>query len=244
MAQNGMDDMMDMDNDLNVGKDIFTDFSEELEDAEIQEDQRFWHYGRFFSVYSGLGITTFDGNRGKLYINDPPGFNFSIYYFQHFRSSYGIGLQHTQHHFIIDEPVFAYLADPLGLVEVEMLRTFFGHKHYIDTTNLATSITYANPYLIGRVEYWYVTNRFRKQGHLEDNKGKALGISAGFGLEFPIKLRESYINLEFLGHSVNFHDKYTQDYAPTETNPDGYGYADLSGNVYSTYINYVINWGP
>ena len=233
-----------MDDDLNIGGDIFTDFSEELEDVQIQEDERFWRYGRFFSLYWGLGITSFGGNRGLLYKHDPPGFGFGIYYFKNFQSAYGLGIQYTQHHFLIESPVSAYAKDPLGYVEVEMLRSYFGYKYYIDTTNLSTAVTYSHPYFIGRMEYWYLTNKFQDQSALPDDTGGGLGFSFGFGLEFPIKLRESYVNLEFLMHAVNFHDKHTQDYAPVANNLNGYGYADLSGRTYSTYVNYVFSWGP
>ena len=36
------------DDDLNVGGDIFTDFSEDVENAKLVEDERFYRYGRFF----------------------------------------------------------------------------------------------------------------------------------------------------------------------------------------------------
>ncbi len=233
-AQDAIDDGLD--DDLNIGGDIFTDFSEDIEDAQIQEDERFWRYGRFFSIYWGLGITSFDGNRELLYKHNPPGFGFGIYYFKNFQSAYGIGIQYTEHYFLIESPVFAYLVDPLGYVEVDMLRSYFAYKYYIDTTDLSTAITYSHPYFIGRMEYWSLTNKFRDQSALPDDKGNALGFSFGFGLEFPIKLKESYVNLEFLMHAVNFHDKHTQDYSPLAE--------DLSGKVYSTYINYVFSWGP
>ena len=110
--------MEDMDDDLDIGGDIFTDFNEELEMTQIQEDERFWRYGRFFSLYLGLGLTSFDGNRGLLYREAPPGYSFGFYYFRDFQSAFGMGLQYTQHHFSIDRPVFAYASNPLGFVEV------------------------------------------------------------------------------------------------------------------------------
>ena len=236
--------MGDLDNDLDIGGDIFSDFNEELEMAQIQEDERLWRYGRFFSLYLGLGLTSFDGNRGLLYKHDPPGLAFGFYYFRDFQSAFGIGIQYTRHHFTIERPVFSYAQNPLGFVDVSALRFYLGYKYFIDTTNLSTAITYSNPYFAGRVEYWYLTNRFRDQRAIPDDTGGAVGISLGFGLEFPVKIKESYINLEFLAHTVNFHDKYTQDYAPVATNPDGYGFSDLSGRAYSTTVNYVVNWGP
>jgi hypothetical protein len=43
------------DDDLNVGGDIFTDFSEDVENAKLVEDERFYRYGRFFCFNSYQG---------------------------------------------------------------------------------------------------------------------------------------------------------------------------------------------
>ena len=60
--------------DLNIGGDIFSDFNEDLEDKQMMEDERFFKYGRFFSFSLYMGLTSFDGNRGSIYNNDPPTF--------------------------------------------------------------------------------------------------------------------------------------------------------------------------
>jgi hypothetical protein len=121
-----------------------------------------------------------------------------------------------------------------------MLRVFLGYRYYFDTTNLGTAITYSNPYLIGRLEYWYQTNKYIDQTELPHDSGGGLGFGMGFGLEFPIEVKETYLGLEFLVHSVNFPDKNTQKYAPV--NPGGYGFDNLGGNAYSTMVSYVFNW--
>ena len=236
--------VLEIDDDLSVDNDIFTDFNDDLRTSQIHEDERLWHYGRYFSFHLGTSLTSFDGNRGLLYKNDPPGYGLGFYYFSDFQSSFGLGFQYTKHHFFINQPVFAYAVDPLGFVDVSILRVYFSHRYYIDTTNLSTALTYSNPYFVGRMEYWYLTNKFVDQSRLLEDSGGGLGFSVGFGLEFPLKLKETYINLEFLVHSVNFHDKHTQDYAPIADNPNGYGFADLTGRAYSTSVNYVFNWGP
>lgn len=235
---------LEVDDDLNIGNDIFSDFNDDIQISQIHEDERLWHYGRYFSLLLGTGLTSFDGNRGLLYKHDPPGYGLGFYYFGSFQSSFGLGFQYSKHHFFIDQPVSSYAVNTLGFVDVSILRTYFGYRHYIDTTNLSTALTYSNPYFVGRMEYWYLTNEFIDQSQLPEDSGGGLGLSLGFGLEFPLRLKETYINLEFLVHSVNFHDKYTQDYAPVETNPDGYGFADLTGRAYTTSVNFVFNWGP
>jgi hypothetical protein len=121
-----------------------------------------------------------------------------------------------------------------------MLRIFFSYRYYIDTANLGTAITYSNPYLISRLEYWYTTNEYTDQSETPKSAGGGIGGGLGFGLEFPVEIKESYIGLEFLFHSVAFFDKNTRDYAPL--NDGEYGFENLGGNAYSTMISYVFNW--
>ena len=130
------------------------------------------------------------------------------------------------------------LAINIGQVDITQLRVFWGYRYYIDTANLGTAITYSNPYLTGRLEYWYSVNKFRDRG--DDDNGGGLGVGLGFGLEFPIRIKESYINIEFLYHTVNFHDKFTTLYQPVAGST--LGFQDLSGNVYSTIAAYVISY--
>ena len=222
-----------------IGGDIFSDFNEELEAAAIVEEERFYRYARFFSFNMALGLTSFDGNRGKAYENNPPTYGVSVTFFSSFQTAYSLGLEYSKHHFFIDHPVHKY-NNNLGMVEVSMLRVFFAFRRYLDTSDLGTAITYANPYVVARPEYWYTTNKFIDQPSIPNNGGGGIGLGVGFGLEFPMKVKESYLGVEFLFHTVNFHDKYTQDYRPR---PDSsYGYEDLSGNAYSTMVSYIINW--
>ncbi len=240
-GQGGINDGFSIEeDDLQIGGDIFTDFNEDVEESQVLEDERFFRYGRFFSFAISLGITTFDGNRGTAYENDPPSYGLQVYYFSDFFNSFGMGFEFSKHHFFIDQATTGFDPNPPGLIDVNILRVFFAYRFYIDTANLGTAITYSNPYFIGRVEYWYLTNKFIDQSLLADDSGGGLGFGLGFGLEFPIKLKESYIGTEFLFHSVNFHDKFTQNYRPLSEG--GFGFDDLTGNVYSLMVSYVISW--
>ncbi len=247
-VQADFDPFADEDAELNIGGDIFTDFSEETDSARVVEDERFFRYGRFFTFQLALGLTTFGGNRGRAYRNNPPNYGIGINYFSDFRNAFGVGLEFSKHHFFLDDEVHGYHdgdegsdSGP-GLVDVSMLRVYFSVRRYLDTSDLGTAITYANPYFTGRLEYWYLTNKFQdQQDILANNSGGGLGLGVGFGLEFPIELKHSYLGVEALWHSVNFHDKYTQDYAPVEWG-SGFGYRDLAGSVWSLMASYVINW--
>ena len=43
-----------MDDDIELGSDIFSDFSEDITQKEMAEDERFYRYGRFFSFEKGI----------------------------------------------------------------------------------------------------------------------------------------------------------------------------------------------
>lgn len=251
-AQDAPNDIFSADDDdLNIGGDIFTDFSEDVENAQLVEDERFYRYGRFFSFNVSLGITSFDGNRGLAYENSPPSYGVSFTFFKDFQTALGLGVEYSKHSMFLKDPVQGFpdkLCDnngtPVecapGQIDISMLRIFFGYRYYIDTTNLGTAITYSNPYLIGRIEYWYQTAEYIDQSQLPKDAGGGLGMGVGFGLEFPLTLKESYLGLEFLFHTVNFPDKDSQSYAPIQ--PNGYGFEDMKGNAYSTMVSYIFNW--
>ena len=252
--------------DFTVGGDIFSDFHQDRDNAQIAEDERFFRYGRFFTFHLSLGLTTFDGNRGKAYRGNPPGYGIGVTYFSTFQTAFGIGFEFSKHDFFLDHEVLGYHDGPgnsnhgPGSVDVSMLLFYFSTRYYLDTRNLGTAITYSNPYFIARLEYWRVTNKFvgRKgiiptnangevisddpyTGMIANDAGGGLGLGVGLGLEFPIKLGQSYLGIDFLFHTVNFHDKFTKRYAPVKWG-SGFGYDDLTGNVWSSQVAYVINW--
>ncbi len=237
--------------DLNLGGDIFTDFHEEIDASNVMEDERFYQYGRFFSFNLSMGMTAFDGNRGKAYENEHPTYGLSFDFFSDFNNSYTLGVEYSLHHFYLDHPVHGHNTDHenpddgegVGLVEVSMLRAFFGYRYHIETSDLGTAITYSNPYATIRMEYWYMQNKFIDRPDISpDEKGGGLGVGIGGGLEFPIKLQESYIGLEVLVHIVSFKDKYTQNYRPVANSTTGFGYNDFTGRGYSFICSYVIAW--
>lgn len=245
----GTESVIDVENeDLKIGGDIFSNFNEDIDATQVLEDERFYHYGRFYSLNLAIGVTTFDGNRGRAY-EDELSYGLSVNYFLDFETSFVLGVEYSQHHFFLDYPVNAYrnnteghTDEGAGLVKVGMLRAFFGYRYYIDTSNLGTAITYSNPYFTTRLEYWYVTNTFMDTDYPKDNGGD-LGFGIGGGLEFPVKLKQSYIGVEALVHISNFHDKDTGNYRPVGDNQyNNFGYDDLSGYGYSVLVSYIMNW--
>lgn len=229
--------------DLNIGGDIFSDFNEDLENTQVMEDERFYKFGRLFSFQVGLGMTQFTGNRGQLYVNDHPSYGLGVNYFIDFQSSFGMGVEFSKHHFELLEPTSGSGTERgYGFTTVSMLRTYFNWRYYIDTADLGTALTYSNPYFVARLEYWHVTVKYEDREDIENNAGGGLGAGLGFGFDFPIRIRESYVNAEFLWHRVNFKDKYTDDYAVVKDKQITGGFSDLTGDVLSMMISYVFNW--
>ena len=244
--------LQEVEDDLTPGSDIFSDFNEDLESAQVLEDERFYRYGRFFSVNVGGGFTTFTGNRGMAYDDNHPTFHLSTNYFLDFQKVIALGIEYSKHTMILDTVVNGYPTQGrLGAVVTDFTRVFVGYKYYIDTTDLGTAVTYSNPHFIGRLEYWYQATKFLDKESLPDDSGGGIGTGLGFGLEFPIELKQSYISVEALYHVVNFYDKFTQDFRQVVDNPSTpaneaadstYGFEDLTGNVFSLIFTYNFTW--
>ncbi|MCY4643036.1 MAG: hypothetical protein OXB88_00295 [Bacteriovoracales bacterium] len=223
--------------DLVVGGDIFDDFNENLELEEVLEDERFLRYGRFFALNLGIGFTDFTGNRGLAYENSPPSTNFGLMAFTSFHVAFLLGFAQSKHSMFFSEKVQKDPGEegkPLGLIDVNTFRTYVAFRYYIDTTDLTTALTYSNPYFSLRFEHWNLANKFIDRDDIADERGGGMGIGFGWGLEFPVKLKRSYINYEFLVHTVNFYDRLTNDYQDA--------YTDLDGVGVSNVVNYVISW--
>jgi hypothetical protein len=248
----GVDPFSAEDNNLNIGGDIFSDFNEDIESSQIAEDERFYRYGRLFSIQFGVGTTTFSGNRGVAYEDKIPSIALAYNYFSDFQNSFGLGFAYSQHEFFLGEASkyrgFTGSGGDnlqLGVVSVTMLRVHFNTRHYIDTSNLGTAWTYSNPYVTGRMEYWYTTNKFEDITKVGDDSGGAFGFAIGGGFDFPIELRETYLNIELLMHLSSLHDEGTANYQcnnPSDCGDDNPFYDDLSGSAYSLFASYVISW--
>jgi hypothetical protein len=236
-----------IDEDMTTDGDIFNDFNEDLEASQVLEDERFYRYGRFFQANVGLGMTWFDGNRGAAYDDNHPSFHLSVTFFMSFQAALVLGIEYSKHTMFLDSTTRVYQAEAVGAVETAFTRPFLGFRYYIDTTDLGTALTYSNPHFIGRVEYWYQTNKFLDRETIPNQKGGGIGTGLGFGLEFPIELKKSYVSVEGLFHVVNFFDKFTQDYRqiPDAQDPQNLstaGYDDLTGNAYSLMVTYNFTW--
>ncbi|MBY0516958.1 MAG: hypothetical protein K2P81_08625 [Bacteriovoracaceae bacterium] len=231
------------DDDLTIDGDIFNDFNEDLEATQVLEDERFYRYGRFFQACLGLGMTTFMGNRGAAYTDNHPTFHLSTVFFLSFRTALTLGIEYSKHTMFIDTKVNQYRTEILGAVETSFLRPFMGFRYYLDTTDLGTAITYSNPYFIAKMEYWYQTNKFTERKTLPAQEGGGLGLGVGAGLEFPIEIKKTYVSVEAVYHTVNYFDKFTQDYRQIPGDAASkYGYDDLTGDAITLIMSYNFTW--
>ena len=226
--------------DFELGGDIFNDYSEGIESAKILERENFFNYSTFFSVDFFIGWTGWDGDRGQAFeTSSSPGFNIGANYYFESNVTFGLGIAYSQNFFTINQPVYGY-PDPNalpGTITVDNWRFFGNVRYYIDTSNLGPAITFSNPYFVGRFEYWGVDYKFKNQPMYPSQKGKGMGWALGMGLQFPLKMKQYNFGAEFLVHSVNWSDKYTQAYAPL---PDGngYGYSTLSGLAFDLFMGF------
>jgi len=240
IAQSGVTDeiLQHMDDELNIGGDIFSNFQEDIESAQVLEDERFYRFGRFYSVNLGFGITSFLNNRGNAYNDKFPSFMLSLNYFFNFHSSLVMGAELSNHVMDIDFPTVRSTT-PIGRINVSMLRAFIGYRYYLETNDLSAIFTNSNPYFTARFEYWYQTNKFQEAG-FDKETGGGVGAGIGVGVEFPLKLKERYLGFEMLIHPVSLLDSDSKEYNPTAVGQPGF--SDLNGPAYSLFLSINETW--
>ena len=199
----------------------FSDFVPFEDEYDIDEDERFMYFGRFFAVSLGTGMHVFGGNIGKLYNTAIPVLDFRLIYFFDFRLAGSIGISSASH---------SFNAEPNGPVDVSLLRVNSDLKYYFDTKNVGAAITAANPYIIAGVSQTFRTQVF--QAHNSVEKDNAFAVSAGAGMEFALKPRKTSIGIEGRIHQIFFTDRYEQEYLES-------GIEDTTGAMYSLITSLI-----
>jgi hypothetical protein len=199
----------------------FSDFVPFEDEYDIDEDERFMYFGRFFAISLGTGLHKFGGNIGKLYNVAVPVVDFRMMYFFDFRLAGNIGISSASH---------AFNAEPNGAVEVSILRLNADMKYYFDTKNVGAAITAANPYAIVGVSQTFRSQAFQTLNDVQ--KDNALAVSGGLGMEFALKPRKTSLGIEGRAHQIFFRDRFEQTYLQSGLN-------DLSGNMYSLITSVI-----
>ncbi|HEY8280609.1 MAG TPA: hypothetical protein VIH99_13345 [Bdellovibrionota bacterium] len=199
----------------------FSDFVPFEDEYDVDEDERFMYFGRFFAVSLGTGLHVFGGNLGKLYNTAIPVMDFRLIYFFDFRLAGQVGLSSASH---------AFNAQPNGGVEVSLLRLNADLKYYFDTKNVGATITAANPYVVAGVSQTFRTQVFQERNEVE--KDNAIAVSGGVGMEFALKPRKTSIGLEARYHQIFFEDRNSQEYFDS-------GLDNLDGPMYSIITSLI-----
>ncbi len=198
------------------------------DEKQEAEDSKFYQYGRFFGVSLGLGYEAVDGNRGQLWQGGFPMVDFKLHYWFDFNIALDLGF-YTAYHFY-DAPN----VNNLGHVDVNMFNVGMDVKYYFDTQNLAAPLSFANPYLaLGFGTYTHTDSSVTQGG--TPSSTTALGVRGGGGLEFAIKPKSIYFELEGKIHMIFFNDNYSGTFSSM-------GIPDLTGNFYTVSGNLLFTW--
>lgn len=199
----------------------FSDYVPFQDEYDVDEDERFMYFGRYFGVELGTGMHEFTGNIGKLYNTALPVLYFDLLYFFDFRLAGQIGISSADH---------AFDAAPNGLVQVNLLSINADLKYYFNTKDSGAAITSASPYIIAGIAQTFRTQTFQTQNNvIKDTAG---AFSGGLGVEFVLKPRSTSLGVEGRVHDIIFKDRYAPTYAPS-------GIPDTTGLMYSFVTNII-----
>jgi len=199
----------------------FGEFNEEEDEAS---DTRFFQHGRFFGVSAGLGFQGVTGNRGLLWQGGFPTIDVKFHYWFDFQFALDIAFYSAPHFYV----------NPTSSSRVNASMVMFGVdlKYYIPTKNLGAALTFAGPYLVGG--FGGYTKSETDVTSATVTPDASIGVGIGWGLEFVIRHRKTYFQLENKFHFVNFNDRLSTRFAPT--------IADLGGVFYTLTGSLLLTW--
>lgn len=214
------------------GNTPFTEYGEFNEEADEEQDNKFMQYGRLFGVSLGLGFQGVTGQRGAIYDGGFPLIDLKVHYWFDFNLAMDMNVFTVAHHYT------AY-ADGVKTSpyreDVTIIRLGLDLKYYFETKNLSSAISFANPYVLIGGGYFSKT-QVNSSDQVSDSDS-AIGLTAGAGLEFPLKQRKAYFALE---GTVNT-PRYPKDIAG---NNDVYarGVTSLEGLFYTVTGSFLFTW--
>ncbi|MBS1961474.1 MAG: outer membrane beta-barrel protein [Bdellovibrionales bacterium] len=173
----------------------------EFNDEDEAEDTKFFQYGRFFGVSLGLGYEGATGNRGSLYTGGLPAFSLRVHYWFDFNFALTLGIYSASHQYT----GFKGTSGSSNAQKNDVSIFEFGSelRYYFDTRDATAPVTFAGPFLLVGVGSYQKSESDISAPDSVD-KHSALGLSFGGGLEFPLKPRKAYLDLETKFHAVNF----------------------------------------
>ena len=176
----------------------------ELESEDEEEDLKFFQHGRFFGVSVGGGYQGATGNRGLLYQGGMPAIDVKVHAWFDFNVAMTLGVYTVRHNFVGKR--LSDLEDTEARqYDVNLFRFGFDLRYYFDTKDLSAPITFAGPYFTAGVGI-YSRSLNDTQDNSDQQKQSVFGLAAGGGLEFVLKPKKTYFNIESKIHVVNFED--------------------------------------
>jgi hypothetical protein len=178
----------------------YTSFGE-YNDEDEAEDTKFFQYGRFFGVSLGLGYEGATGNRGSLYTGGLPAFALRVHYWFDFNFALTLGIYSSKHQYTGFKGSTG--SSTMQVNDVDIFGLGAELRYYFDTRDSSAPITFAGPFLIvGAGSYTKSEDDVSSPDTVD--KENALGLSFGGGLEFPLKPRKAYFDLEATFRTVSF----------------------------------------
>lgn len=210
----------------------YTRFGDFNSEEEEEEDTKFLQYGRFFGVSIGAGYQGATGNRGLLYSGGFPALEVKFHYWFDFNFAFTAGISNAKHSFSGKPDGAATTAK----YDVNIFKMGADFRYYFDTRDLSAPVTFSGPYLTAGVGS-YVKTQTELGTAGEATKDNALGFNAGAGLEFVMKPKKVYLNLEGKVHAVNFQD------TPTSVALEGGTAVDnTEGLFFTTILSLLFTW--
>lgn len=209
----------------------YSEYGEFESSDDEDSNERFFQYGRFFGIGMGAGYTFATGNAGKLYQGNGIMLDFRLQYWFDFQFALQLGIQNSKH---------TYNVAPHGLSDVNLFRTLFHIKYYIDTHDLSAPLTFIGPHVMVGGGFYQRTDNIGSGGGdstISDtlDQQNAFGINFGGGLEITLKPKKVYLQIQTLIHLVQFKDDLTSKFRSS-------GIQDRTGNWIASGATLMWTW--
>lgn len=197
----------------------YGEFNEEEEEAEVTQ---FFQYGRFFGVSLGAGYEGATANRGLLWRGGFPYVSLKLHYWFDFNFALQMEGAFASHYYELS-----------GVrAQVSLMQYGLSVRYAFDTRDLSAPWSFASPFIVvGGGGY----NKSERSIDAFSDRDNTFGFSAGGGLEFPIKHRKVYVQIDGRVHYVLFEDRTTRNFVSR-------GIGDLEGLLYTTALNLLFTW--
>lgn len=209
----------------------FTEYGSFNEDAEEDAETRFMQYGRLFGISVGVGNEGVTGNRGQLWRGGFPLLELKMHYWFDFQLAIDLAFATGKHQYNAPST-----SAPGSMVDVTTARIGVDLKYYFDVKNLSAPISFCNPYILGGAGSFSKTES-NEADTTFNTSDSALFLTAGAGLEFAIKPRKTYFELEGRVMSATFKDTNS-----IYTDTSGSSLSDLGGMFYSVTGTFLFTW--